>query len=186
MNKSSGTPQVIAYNTPKQKPVQNSEVVIIFPIEMKSKSNKVSPEPPVAAKPFLDKSPIKVKTFEVLWHNLSINVSLFTINNLISIKNVEDLKRLKNKKKNILNNLNGYFRSGEVTGILGPSGAGKSTLLEIISGKYITFNVNVICFSFIRISVKNHLSTLRFYLDHIFDYYFLFFNFLHKVLNYNL
>jgi ABC-type transporter Mla maintaining outer membrane lipid asymmetry ATPase subunit MlaF len=38
------------------------------------------------------------------------------------------------KKKVILNNLNGYFRSGEITAILGPSGSGKSTLLGCLSG----------------------------------------------------
>jgi ABC-type multidrug transport system ATPase subunit len=38
------------------------------------------------------------------------------------------------KKKVILNKLNGYFRSGQITAILGPSGSGKSTLLGCLSG----------------------------------------------------
>ena len=33
----------------------------------------------------------------------------------------------------ILQHINGYFRSGELTGILGPSGAGKTSLLNILS-----------------------------------------------------
>ncbi|CAN8032012.1 unnamed protein product, partial [Ixodes persulcatus] len=38
------------------------------------------------------------------------------------------------KKKNLLNDLSGNLRSGELTAILGPSGAGKTTLLNILSG----------------------------------------------------
>ncbi|XP_042144664.1 ATP-binding cassette sub-family G member 1 [Ixodes scapularis] len=40
----------------------------------------------------------------------------------------------KGKKKNLLNDLSGNLRSGELTAILGPSGAGKTTLLNILSG----------------------------------------------------
>lgn len=36
--------------------------------------------------------------------------------------------------KNILQCVNGKFRSGELTGIMGPSGAGKSTLMNILAG----------------------------------------------------
>lgn len=37
-------------------------------------------------------------------------------------------------KKPILDGLNGFFRSTELTAIMGPSGAGKTTLLNILSG----------------------------------------------------
>jgi ABC-type transport system involved in cytochrome bd biosynthesis fused ATPase/permease subunit len=60
----------------------------------------------------------KAQHFEVLWHNLDYSLKKMPLT----------------EKKFILNKLNGYFRSGEVTAIMGPSGAGKSTLLEIIAG----------------------------------------------------
>jgi ABC-type multidrug transport system ATPase subunit len=37
-------------------------------------------------------------------------------------------------KKEILKNVNGRFRSCELTGVLGQSGSGKTTLLNILSG----------------------------------------------------
>jgi ABC-type transport system involved in cytochrome bd biosynthesis fused ATPase/permease subunit len=77
-----------------------------FPI---TSNNKVHP---------IEANENNVKDFEVLWHNLDCSLKKMPLT----------------KKKFILNKLNGYFRSGEVTAIMGPSGAGKSTLLEIISG----------------------------------------------------
>ncbi|XP_015178266.1 PREDICTED: ATP-binding cassette sub-family G member 1-like isoform X2 [Polistes dominula] len=40
----------------------------------------------------------------------------------------------KDKRKQILHNVTGYFEPGKLTALVGPSGAGKSTLFNIISG----------------------------------------------------
>lgn len=42
---------------------------------------------------------------------------------------------LKSQRKPILSNLNGSFKSGELSAVLGPSGAGKSTLIDCLLGK---------------------------------------------------
>lgn len=46
-----------------------------------------------------------------------------------------NLDTIKDKKRLIFENLNGYARSGEITAILGPSGAGKTSLLNAICGR---------------------------------------------------
>ena len=77
--------------------------------------------------PFRPKSEIKslVKRsnkndFIVTWKNLSYTIT----------KGWDD----KQQVKNVLRNLNGYFKSGQVTVLLGPSGAGKSTFIDCIRG----------------------------------------------------
>ena len=39
------------------------------------------------------------------------------------------------QKKIILNDISGYFKSGQIMAIMGPSGSGKSSLLGCISGQ---------------------------------------------------
>ncbi|CAH2076869.1 unnamed protein product, partial [Iphiclides podalirius] len=57
-------------------------------------------------------------------------------------------------ERQILRNVSGEFRSGELTCILGPSGAGKSTLLNILAG-YTAKGVNG------RITVNGHPREMR-------------------------
>lgn len=58
--------------------------------------------------------------FIVTWKNLSYTITKGWGN--------------KRQAKNVLRNLNGYFKSGQVTVLLGPSGAGKSTFIDCIRG----------------------------------------------------
>ena len=86
-----------------------------------AKNNRVAPQQPSndKIKPLAKNAHDQ---FEVVWHKLSYTLTKMSI-------------KSKNRR-NILQNLNGNFRSGEVTAIMGPSGAGKSTLLEIICGEF--------------------------------------------------
>ncbi len=58
-------------------------------------------------------TPETVEPFEVLWKDLTYKVP----------------------QKTILNNVSGFFKSGNITAIMGPSGSGKSSLLGCISGQ---------------------------------------------------
>lgn len=82
---------------------------------------------PQGIEPFRPKSEIKslvkrsnTNDFIVTWKNLSYTIT----------KGWGD----KQQVKNVLRNLNGYFKSGQVTALLGPSGAGKSTFIDCIRG----------------------------------------------------
>ncbi|KRT78937.1 ABC transporter ATP-binding protein, partial [Oryctes borbonicus] len=52
----------------------------------------------------------------------------------IRFENLRCVVKRRKEEKSILNSVNGYFRSGKLTGILGSSGAGKTTLLNILAG----------------------------------------------------
>ncbi len=56
---------------------------------------------------------VVLEPFEVLWKGLTYKVP----------------------QKTILNNVSGFFKSGNITAIMGPSGSGKSSLLGCISGQ---------------------------------------------------
>ena len=54
------------------------------------------------------------------------------MNNIIALKNVSKLYKLKKNIK-VLNNINFNFKKGKIYSLVGPSGSGKSTLLNLIS-----------------------------------------------------
>ena len=53
--------------------------------------------------------------------------------NILSIKNLNKHFMFKNKKIDVLKNLNFSVKKGELIALTGPSGSGKSTLLHLIS-----------------------------------------------------
>lgn len=57
-----------------------------------------------------------------------------SISNGIDYKEINDKKRDQVEPKQILNSLDGCFKSGQLNAILGPSGAGKSTFLSTLFG----------------------------------------------------
>lgn len=82
--------------------------------------------------------------FEIRWNNLTYQVEpkwyhkkLQVFSSSASSSSLSDKHDLSSStgKKNILNNLNGSVKSGQVTAILGPSGAGKTSLLGCLTGK---------------------------------------------------
>ena len=63
-----------------------------------------------------------------------INITFENISYEVEVKkNSQDSCLRTSETKNILNNLSGSFRAGEMTAILGASGAGKTTLLNILA-----------------------------------------------------
>ena len=66
-----------------------------------------------------------IEPIDIVFQNLSYTVK----------DEVQSKIHKKEIQKIILNNLNGYFSHGKLTGIIGPSGAGKTSLIEILSGQ---------------------------------------------------
>ena len=66
-----------------------------------------------------------IEPIDIVFQNLSYTVK----------DEVQSKIHKKEIQKIILNNLNGYFSHGKLTGIIGPSGAGKTSLIELLSGQ---------------------------------------------------
>ena len=66
-----------------------------------------------------------IEPIDIIFQNLSYTVK----------DEVQSKINKKKIQKIILNNLNGYFSHGKLTGIIGPSGAGKTSLIELLSGQ---------------------------------------------------
>jgi len=71
-----------------------------------------------------------------------------------------DVKIKKNETKTILKNVNGCFKSGELTAVLGPSGAGKSSLLNILAG-YNSTGSGAVAGKVLVNGVERHLGRFR-------------------------
>ncbi|RWS14040.1 ABC transporter-like protein 12 [Dinothrombium tinctorium] len=74
----------------------------------------------------------QLNVYSVIWDNVS-----YTVTNSWFKRKLAYFQGIRNvsKTKQIVQNVSGHFRSGELVAIMGPSGAGKSTLLEAIVGK---------------------------------------------------
>ncbi|RWR98834.1 ABC transporter-like protein, partial [Dinothrombium tinctorium] len=77
----------------------------------------------------------KEDLYLILWNNLSYTIKISALERLIAY--VSGLGWIP-KTKEVVKNLNGYFKQGELVAFMGPSGAGKSTLLESIAGIRVT------------------------------------------------
>lgn len=74
--------------------------------------------------------------FEIRWNNLNYQVEQkWYRQKLASLTSKNNGNPQVKSKANILNNLSGSVKSGQVTAILGPSGAGKTSLLGCLLGK---------------------------------------------------
>lgn len=71
---------------------------------------------------------------EVSWRDLSYKVerSEWSPGNCFTA--TDGRSCMKTTRRTILNELNGYFRTGHLTAVMGPSGSGKSTMLECVVG----------------------------------------------------
>ena len=79
------------------------------------KQNRISPESSCDSAKSVTES-----AFEVIWKDLSYKAS----GNVFMCQ----------KNRHILNNISGFYRSGQVMAIMGPSGCVKSSLLGCLSG----------------------------------------------------
>jgi len=72
---------------------------------------------------------------ELILSKESVGTRNNTKHNTMTFKNIS--YKLKNGKQ-ILSNISGIVKSGEVAAIMGPSGAGKTTFIEILAMRYMT------------------------------------------------
>ncbi|HFU3730416.1 TPA: ABC transporter ATP-binding protein [Streptococcus suis] len=72
------------------------------------------------------------------------DISINEIDNLAIATPIESIElkgvTFDRNGKKVLNNLDMFFKKGEVTAIVGPSGSGKTTIVELISKLYTTFS----------------------------------------------
>ena len=74
------------------------------------------------------------KDFEVYWSHIQYRVYRSTIDMAVSCASGVSAP----SSRLVLNDVSGYFRSGEMTALMGPSGAGKTSLMETLMGKRVT------------------------------------------------
>ncbi|OTF70580.1 hypothetical protein BLA29_003711, partial [Euroglyphus maynei] len=89
-----------------------------------------------------------IDTIELQWQNLTYEIIVKSSLKLSSNKDEEcatnNQHYCDNRRRRLLQSLNGTIRTGEMTALIGPSGSGKTTLLECISGRNKLFNQGTI------------------------------------------